>query len=43
MYSDDRTVEIAKEYTDKIYFFERMGYADPARQYALEKLKMNGY
>jgi glycosyltransferase involved in cell wall biosynthesis len=37
MYSDDKTVEIAKEYTDKIYYFERLGYADPARQYALEK------
>ena len=37
MYSEDRTVEIAKEYTDKIFFFERLGYADPARQFALEK------
>lgn len=37
MYSDDKTVEIAKNYTDKIYFFERMGYADPARQYTLSK------
>lgn len=37
MYSEDKTVEIAKKYTDKIYFFERMGYADPARQFALEK------
>jgi glycosyltransferase involved in cell wall biosynthesis len=39
MYSDDKTVEIAKEYTDKIYFFERMGYVEPARKYALEKAK----
>ncbi len=37
MYSEDKTVEIAKEYTDKIYFFERMGYVEPARQFALEK------
>jgi len=37
MYSEDKTVEIAKEYTDKIYFFERIGYADPARQFALER------
>ncbi|MCQ2009521.1 glycosyltransferase family 2 protein [Sporolactobacillus sp. STSJ-5] len=37
MYSEDTTVSIAREYTDKIYFFERMGYADPARQFALEK------
>jgi len=37
MYSDDRTIEIAKEYTDKIYFFDRVGYVEPARQFALEK------
>lgn len=37
MYSEDKTVEIAKEYTDKIYFYERCGYADPARNFALEK------
>jgi glycosyltransferase involved in cell wall biosynthesis len=37
MYSDDKTVEIAKEYTEKIYFFERVGYVEPARQFALEK------
>ena len=37
MYSEDKTVEIAKEYTDKIYFFERVGYVEPARQFALEK------
>lgn len=37
MYSDDNTVELAKKYTDKIYFFERCGYVEPARQFALEK------
>lgn len=37
MYSDDKTVDIAREYTENIFFFERMGYADPARQFALEK------
>lgn len=37
MYSDDKTVEIAAEYTDNIYYHERMGYADPARQFGLEK------
>jgi len=37
MYSDDKTVEIAGKYTDKIFFHERLGYADPARQFALEK------
>lgn len=34
MYSTDRTVEIAKEYTDKIFYFENLGYADPAREFA---------
>lgn len=37
MYSNDKTVEIAKKYTDKIFFFERLGYADPARQFSLTK------
>ena len=37
MHSEDRTVEIAREYTDKIFFHERMGYADPARQFALDE------
>lgn len=38
MYSDDDTVEIAKNYTDKIFHHERVGYADPARQFALEQV-----
>ncbi|MBI5680688.1 MAG: glycosyltransferase family 2 protein [Methanobacterium sp.] len=38
MYSKDKTVEIAKKYTDKIFFFKKMRYADPARQFALEKV-----
>ncbi|MCF2939761.1 glycosyltransferase family 2 protein [Paenibacillus alkaliterrae] len=37
MYSNDKTVEIVREYTDKVYFHERMGYADPARQFALNQ------
>lgn len=37
MYSEDKTVEIAKEYTDKIFFFERLEYADPAREFSLGK------
>lgn len=37
-YSDDDTVEIAREYTDKIYTYERTGYGDPARQKALEEV-----
>lgn len=41
MYSDDKTVEIASRYTDKIFYHERMGYADPARQFGLEKASNN--
>lgn len=37
MYSDDKTTEIASEYTDKIFYHERMDFADPARQFGLEK------
>ena len=37
MYSEDKTVEIARKYTNKIFFHERVGYADPARQFALEE------
>lgn len=37
MYSDDNTVKIAREYTDKIFMYERMRYADPARQFGLEQ------
>lgn len=36
-FSDDDTVEIAKEYTDEIYTFERTGYGDPAREKALKE------
>lgn len=36
-YSDDRTVEIARNYTDKIFSYERMGYSDPARKFAVEQ------
>jgi len=41
MYSDDKTVDIAKEYTDKIFMHDRMGYVEPARQFALEKATNN--
>ncbi len=37
MYSTDKTVELARLYTDQIYFFENTGYADPARNFALSK------
>jgi len=36
-YSDDATVEIAREYTDKIFTYERTGYSEPARKKALEE------
>lgn len=36
-YSDDKTVEIAQGYTDKILYSPRMGYAEPARKFAIEK------
>ncbi len=41
MYSEDKTVEIAKNYTDRIFFFERCGYVEPARRFALEKAKFD--
>jgi len=37
MYSEDKTVEIVKDYTDKIFFFRKTRYVEPARQFALEK------
>jgi len=36
-HSDDNTVEIAREYTDKIFTYERTGYSEPAREKALEE------
>jgi glycosyltransferase involved in cell wall biosynthesis len=36
-FSDDETTTIAREYTDKIFTYRRTGYADPARQFALEQ------
>ena len=41
MYSTDNTVKIAREYTDRIYSFKYMRYADPARAYAVSKAKFN--
>lgn len=37
MYSDDLTVEIAKEYTDKVFLHDRIMYFDAARQFAVEQ------
>lgn len=36
-FSDDRTIDIAQEYTDKIFTYERTGYSEPAREKALEE------
>ncbi|WP_414468700.1 glycosyltransferase family 2 protein [Methanobacterium sp. ACI-7] len=36
MYSEDKTVEIAKRYTDRILYYERIGYVEPARKFAFE-------
>jgi glycosyltransferase involved in cell wall biosynthesis len=35
MHSDDRTREIAEEFGARVYLHERLGYADPAREFAL--------
>jgi len=37
MHSEDESVAIARKFTDKIYYFERMGYCEPARKFAVEK------
>jgi glycosyltransferase involved in cell wall biosynthesis len=37
MYSEDRTREVAERLGAKVYMHERLGYADPARAFALSK------
>ena len=37
MHSEDRTVEIAKEYGAKVFLFERVGFVEPARKFAVEQ------
>ena len=37
MYSDDETIAIAKRAGAKVYEHKRMGYVEPARNYAIEK------
>lgn len=37
MYSDDKTVEIAKKFGAKIYHHKRTNFVEPARNYALSK------
>lgn len=37
MYSQDKTVEVAKLYTDRIFFHKKMDYVEPARNFGLTK------
>lgn len=37
MHSDDRTVEIAESFGARVYSHERMGFADPARAFAISQ------
>lgn len=37
MYSDDQTVQLAREYTNRIFMHRRVGYVEPARNFALSK------
>ena len=37
MHSDDRTVEIARQYNAKVYLHPRMNFADPVRHFAVGK------
>ncbi len=39
MHSGDRTVEIAESFGAKVCFFERVGFADPARAFAIGQAK----
>ena len=39
MHSTDKTREIAAEFTDRIFFHELTYYADPARQFGIEKTR----
>lgn len=38
-YSDDKTVEIAMRYTDRIFYVERTGLAEQARKFAVDQAK----
>ena len=37
MHSDDDTLSIVRQYTDKIFMHERLGFCEPARQFAAGK------
>lgn len=41
MHSDDKTYEIAKKFGAKVYEFERVGYVEPARNFAISKATGN--
>lgn len=38
MHSEDKTLEIARQYTEKIFLHERCRYVEPARQFALQQV-----
>ena len=37
MHSDDRTVAIARRFTDRVFTHERTGYVEPAREFAIRQ------
>ncbi|ATY83850.1 glycosyltransferase family 2 protein [Kyrpidia spormannii] len=37
MYSEDRTTEIAKQYGAKVFYHDRIGFVEPARNYAISR------
>ncbi len=41
MHSQDKTLEIAQKYTNKIFTYKDVGFADPARNFALSKATQN--
>jgi len=43
MHSTDRTIEIAQKYGAKIVYHENLGFADPARNFALPMLLKTGF
>lgn len=37
MHSEDQTVQIARDFSARVFFHDRVGFADPARAFALEQ------
>lgn len=37
MHSTDNTVEISKKYTNKIFYYQKLSFVEPARNYAISK------